>query len=196
MNYPEVLAKETIEKGMQTEQLRDEIYAQIVKQLTNNENPESVAKLWQLMQFCLQHFSPTPILENYLEAWLRNQSEQYWYTIATLHETQERGPKQSVPSPEDLKNEVETKKWSPTKAAIVPPNPKMPPVTPVDEVVAVIQTNKYTQQSGYDWSSVIAAAAPPPVVATIAPATSPPPQQQQQQQQTQPPPPPPPQNYQ
>lgn len=39
LNYPAQLAKEVLERGVRIPLLRNEIYAQIIKQLTQNRNP-------------------------------------------------------------------------------------------------------------------------------------------------------------
>lgn len=60
-------------KGFSYKELTNEIYCQLVKQLTNNEKPQSVNRGWNLMNICLYLFPPTQELENYLEVFIRNQ---------------------------------------------------------------------------------------------------------------------------
>jgi len=36
LNYPQMLAREVLQKGIESDILRDEIYLQLIKQLTNN----------------------------------------------------------------------------------------------------------------------------------------------------------------
>eukprot|EP00300_Choanocystis_sp_HF-7_P002676 c12028_g1_i3.p1 GENE.c12028_g1_i3~~c12028_g1_i3.p1 ORF type:complete len:848 (+),score=191.77 c12028_g1_i3:376-2544(+) len=65
------LAQEFLDAGLETELLRDELYAIIVKQLHENPLPESEVKGWHLMQLCLQTFPPSAEFANYLEAAIR-----------------------------------------------------------------------------------------------------------------------------
>lgn len=39
MSFPSMLAREVLEKGIQIPEIRDEIYVQIIKQVTENPNP-------------------------------------------------------------------------------------------------------------------------------------------------------------
>ena len=39
MSFPNMLAREVLEKGIQQPELRDEIYIQLIKQVTVNPNP-------------------------------------------------------------------------------------------------------------------------------------------------------------
>ena len=59
IEYPEMLASELLQEGIDTEEMRDEIYLQIVKQCTRNETP-SLIRGWQLLVFCLRTFPPSP----------------------------------------------------------------------------------------------------------------------------------------
>eukprot|EP00605_Chrysophyceae_sp_TOSAG23-4_P001761 GSChrysophyteH1.ASY1.ANO1.1949.1 assembled CDS len=66
MNFPPMLAQDVLRKGFEIKPLRDEIYCQIIKQLTNNPRPESVAKGWQLLCMCVATFPPSYDFEMYL----------------------------------------------------------------------------------------------------------------------------------
>jgi len=64
--FPAMLAQDILRKGYEFKAIRDEIYMQIIKQLTNNPRPESVAKGWQVMCMCVGTFPPSPDFENFL----------------------------------------------------------------------------------------------------------------------------------
>ena len=85
--YPIILAIELLEEVIQYPCLRDEIYLQIIKQLTNNPSPTSIQKGYDLLLLCLATF-PANELENYLEMWIRNhagkQKDKFLYY---LHQT-------------------------------------------------------------------------------------------------------------
>lgn len=66
MPFPPMLAHDILRKGFEFKAIRDEIYLQIIKQLTNNPRPESVAKGWQIMCMCVGTFPPSFDFENYL----------------------------------------------------------------------------------------------------------------------------------
>lgn len=51
------------------EEMRDELYCQIVKQTTNNPDPNSCEKGWQLMMICLAIFPPSSDLMPHLMAY-------------------------------------------------------------------------------------------------------------------------------
>lgn len=70
--YPDTLAVEVISKGLANTELRQEIFCQLMKQLTKNADPASQTKGWQLLGLCLLHFAPGPALENYVLMFLRN----------------------------------------------------------------------------------------------------------------------------
>jgi len=56
-------------------QLRDELYCQLMKQLTANPSPESIDHGFTLMSLLLSTFPPSAELENYLEMFLRGKRE-------------------------------------------------------------------------------------------------------------------------
>lgn len=55
--------------------MRNEIYLQIIKQLTNNSKVESILRLWQFMCLCLCFFKPTNKLKLYFENHLQQSSK-------------------------------------------------------------------------------------------------------------------------
>lgn len=66
MPFPAMLAQDILRKGYEYKPIRDEIYLQIIKQLSNNPRPESVAKGWQIMCMCVGTFPPSFDFENFL----------------------------------------------------------------------------------------------------------------------------------
>merc|ERR1712176_773453 len=67
------IALEVICKGHKTKEFRNEIYCQLIKQLTNNPKTQSLNRGWNLLNICLYVFPPSRELENYLEVFIRNQ---------------------------------------------------------------------------------------------------------------------------
>ena len=69
------LSKKTIEmltNALRLPDMRDEVYVQITKQLTNNPQPETIPKGWELMALCLAVFPPSSSLEDFLEKFFRS----------------------------------------------------------------------------------------------------------------------------
>jgi hypothetical protein len=66
MKYPAMLAQDILQKGYRHHILRDEIYLQIIKQLTSNPRPESMVKGWQMLSMAVGTFPPSFEFENYL----------------------------------------------------------------------------------------------------------------------------------
>ena len=60
------MAREVLVKAFESMDLRREAYCQIIKQLTNNPNPDSHVKAWELMLLMLDNIPPNRDLENYL----------------------------------------------------------------------------------------------------------------------------------
>lgn len=68
--YPHMSAVEVLQAGITSPDLRDEIYAQILKQLLNNKVEVSRIRLYKLMVLCLNCFAPQS-MENYVDFFLR-----------------------------------------------------------------------------------------------------------------------------
>jgi len=75
-NTPDHYGLNILLEGHSIPELRNEIYCQLIKQLTNNPKPQSINRGWNMMTLCLYSFPPTPELENYLEVFIRNQPEE------------------------------------------------------------------------------------------------------------------------
>ncbi|KDR75311.1 hypothetical protein GALMADRAFT_249333 [Galerina marginata CBS 339.88] len=63
-------------EGLKHGELRDEIYCQLMKQLTANPNKESVFRGWQLLCVLLISFPPSKNFETYLQAFIQNHTTQ------------------------------------------------------------------------------------------------------------------------
>lgn len=88
------------------EELRDELFCQIVKQLRENPREESIQKGWILMAICTGSFPPSIALRPYLTSFLETQSETSTisgvstfaeYALLRLQKAIEAGPREEVP---------------------------------------------------------------------------------------------------
>lgn len=70
---PTSCAQALVYSGLHNESLRDEIYVQLMKQLTENKNLISWGKGWNLMIYCLKAFSPI-VTQNYLDYFIRTKA--------------------------------------------------------------------------------------------------------------------------
>jgi hypothetical protein len=75
MAFPATLAQDILQKGLEQPQLRDEIYLQIMKQLSSNPTADSIAKGWQVMCMCVSTFPPSMEFELYLLNFMHEQKK-------------------------------------------------------------------------------------------------------------------------
>ena len=68
------LARFILKKGLANEQLRDEIYVQLIKQTTGNPSRESTFRGWELICYCVCTFLPSDSFIKYLGAYLIQES--------------------------------------------------------------------------------------------------------------------------
>lgn len=86
------------------EELRDEIYCQILKQLTNNQSSISFKKGWILLSLCMGCFPPSENLELYLRQFVRCGPSLYAsYCEQKLDRTIQNGCRKQPPSYLELK---------------------------------------------------------------------------------------------
>ena len=65
--YPELLASQICQDGIEFEELRDEIYLQCMVQCTKNPELKSAKRAWQLMSMLVNVFPPTQPFRPYVE---------------------------------------------------------------------------------------------------------------------------------
>ena len=88
-------AHELLEQCLQIPALRNEVYCQLMKQLTQNPNSESESRGWNLMAMCCATFPPGSDLEKYLEFFLKKAYRED--CVWKLHMTLIGGPLVVVP---------------------------------------------------------------------------------------------------
>lgn len=76
------LSEEILQLGRQAEDLRDEIYCQLLKQLRNNPSPSGVLAGLRLLQAACQSFPPSANLEPYLRYFLQQTSVNINVTVS------------------------------------------------------------------------------------------------------------------
>lgn len=93
------------------EELRDEIFCQIIKQITNNPGETSCQKGWILMAICTGSFPPSQHFEPYLASYLERASTSQTYNatdvfakyaLLRLKKSIEVGPREEIPSSSEI----------------------------------------------------------------------------------------------
>jgi len=109
MSFPATLAHDILTKGLENPLVRDEIYMQIMKQLSHNPKPESIAKGWQLMCMAVSTFPPSDDFDKFLLNFVLNKIEGIGavrnyakYCLRTLEGMLTSGASGFVPSVEEI----------------------------------------------------------------------------------------------
>jgi tetratricopeptide (TPR) repeat protein len=83
--YPHMSGVEVLKVGMTHPDLRDEIYAQILKQLLNNKIEISRLRMYKLLILCLKCFAPDK-MENYVDFFIRKKMKNCQKLLYILYE--------------------------------------------------------------------------------------------------------------
>ena len=73
--HPVALLEQLLVLGCLSEELRDELYCQLMKQLRANPAAASRTKGWRLFALFLSAFPPSSALENFVERFLRERGK-------------------------------------------------------------------------------------------------------------------------
>eukprot|EP00004_Rigifila_ramosa_P020020 TRINITY_DN516_c0_g1_i1.p1 TRINITY_DN516_c0_g1~~TRINITY_DN516_c0_g1_i1.p1 ORF type:complete len:1655 (-),score=479.04 TRINITY_DN516_c0_g1_i1:157-4674(-) len=102
---PTMLIQHIITDGVTVPELRDEIYVQLCKQLTNNMELDSQIRGWELMSFCVGIFAPSPTFVLYLRGFFKKATrmaaqvgEYANYCARTIARTITNGSRTHVPT--------------------------------------------------------------------------------------------------
>lgn len=74
-SHPEVILRNIISLGRFSIPMRDEIIAQLIKQLTGNQEEGNRVRLWLVLLACLEHFPPSMEFETFVEFYLVTELE-------------------------------------------------------------------------------------------------------------------------
>eukprot|EP01117_Protostelium_nocturnum_P014956 TRINITY_DN574_c0_g2_i1.p1 TRINITY_DN574_c0_g2~~TRINITY_DN574_c0_g2_i1.p1 ORF type:complete len:2184 (+),score=918.74 TRINITY_DN574_c0_g2_i1:142-6693(+) len=97
-----------IQFGCDQEELRDEIYAQVVKQSTNNPRRESNLKGWELLSMVCGSFLPTPDIQPMIVQHIANpphdSNSERWSALCVeaMKNVREKGNRKRGPIPEEV----------------------------------------------------------------------------------------------
>ncbi|KAG8685589.1 hypothetical protein FRC09_014658, partial [Ceratobasidium sp. 395] len=99
-------------EGIEHGELRDEIYCQVVKQLTDNPNPESTFRGWQLLCVLLVTFPPSKNFEGYLRSFMLGKIKHTEgrvdvmakYCLHRLPVIAKKGPRGKPPTAQEITN--------------------------------------------------------------------------------------------
>ena len=95
MPHPVACLPQVLAAGVMHHSLRDELYVQLMKQLTDNPSKQSRDAGWRMLERMLECFPPSEPLENFLEAFLRK--SQHEVCIHALHKAVYLGARVDIP---------------------------------------------------------------------------------------------------
>ncbi|CAE6459220.1 unnamed protein product [Rhizoctonia solani] len=103
-------------EGIEHGELRDEIYCQVVKQLTDNPNTESAFRGWQLLCVLLVTFPPSKNFEGYLRSFMLTKIKQTEgridvmakYCLHRLPVIAKKGPRGKPPTATEITNAADS----------------------------------------------------------------------------------------
>lgn len=112
--YREMLAQYVLQIGLIKSSLVDEIYLQLMKQLTKNPKRDSSIRGWSLFAMCVTSFPPSAALEQYVLLFLKAQtteSNSFWrlvrnfaaYSLKKLENLLTNGATGFIPSIEEIR---------------------------------------------------------------------------------------------
>ncbi|KAF0696599.1 Aste57867_12668 [Aphanomyces stellatus] len=104
MWYREMLAQSILQLGLQHPSLVDEIFVQIMKQLTHNPKPESERRGWALLALCLSCFEPSPSFEKYVLSFVHQQKHPVAVYCQTRLDSPHVGHSGFLPSLDELQS--------------------------------------------------------------------------------------------
>ncbi|KAG6576529.1 myosin-like protein [Phytophthora cinnamomi] len=112
--YREMLAQYILQIGLMKPSLVDEIYLQLMKQLTKNPKRDSSIRGWSLFAMCATSFPPSVALQRYVIMFLKAQvaeSNSFWrlvrnfaaYSLKKLENLLENGATGFIPSIDEIR---------------------------------------------------------------------------------------------
>lgn len=122
-------ARQALESGLQTPEIRDEIFIQLIKATTNNPDPNAGSNGWDLMALCLLFFPPSAEFSNYLEFYLRKNApsgKQKNQFTGWLRQRVLKGPAAELPTDAQLE-QIETTLTGRSRGFSEPLPPGLPP---------------------------------------------------------------------
>jgi len=173
---PLLLAQELCTFAINEPWCRDEIYCQLIKQLSQNPNRESERKGWWLMSICLESFPPPPEFENFLEIFLRDKApaDQRERLVKMLHATVYGGQRAQCPTESEMNQllageTLRARGFEKPTEYVVPQAqiPARPAVQPIMGVIPIVAGGSGFA-AGYDANAPI----PPPPSADSAASSS------------------------
>jgi len=100
---PDLLAQELIRNCLSQPALVDEVYCQVMKQLSDNPRPDSVRRGWGLMMLLLDSVPPNESVD-YVEYFVRTKANPPTEYVKCLHQTLHGGRRNAPPTLEEMQH--------------------------------------------------------------------------------------------